>query len=480
MNKLPIILLFLASLLCFYHCGISQSYHAINGSPYAGSTGFYNNPATTVNCAYQWDLTLLSFQTTISNSAFTIDNGTISSYDSATAQFTNGLRSRYFHANLDINLLNFRFKIGKKSAFAFALRGRTYNHLKTLPFDYNDSITSLPSFLNTNKVVNYIQGYATHSGWMEADFNFSHIFIQNANSRLSGGITLGYMKALSGAHISATRISYAESNNNNLTNYILTGGAATVEYSQNYDSLDAAKDPMVNAKAFLKNTLHAFNLSMGAEYLIRDQSTQNDIPLTATNYDWKIGISIMDLGTNKYKPVGSAFNASMPKQNITAAILQQQLSNATSLSRIRDSLAQSFNSVDSLTSVFSIANPTKLIINVDKNLGNHFYMNGELNINFFSTQPQQKLKTREINLLTITPRWETSSLGFYLPMQYNTQGQIWVGAAIKLGPLLLGFHSLDFVKWFKVGSQTYNGGGYLVLNIHPFAKKEKEQECPSF
>ena len=160
--------------------------------------------------------------------------------------------------------------------------------------------------------------------------------------------------------------------------------------------------------------------------------------------------------------------------------MQQQLSNITSLKRTRDSLLNSFTKVDTLTSVFTIANPTRLVINVDKNLGNHFFVNGELSVNFFSSQPQPKLKTRETNLFTVTPRWETSTWGAYLPVQYNTQGQLWVGAAIKLGPLLIGVHSLDFFKWFKMGTQTFNGGGYLVLNIHPFGKKEKEQECPPY
>lgn len=458
----------------------TQSYHAVNGSPYAGVTGIYNNPASSVNSAYKWDVTLFGAQATASNSAFVVENGKLTNYDSATAQFTNGLRSRYFHGNFDINLLNFRVNIGAKSAFAFSLRGRTYNDAKAQPFYYNDTISSMQSFLGANKAVNYLQGYGTHSGWIEADFNYAQILLQNATSRLSGGITLGYMRSISGAHSSETRISYLEQKNNNQTEYILTGGAATVEYSQNFDLVDPAKGISTNAKAFLKNTLHAFNLNIGAEYLVRKQTEEDNIPLSATNYDWKFGVSIMDIGTNKFTPAGGSFSARVPKANITDSILQQQLNNAGSLKSTRDSLLHTFTTVDTLTSVFSIANPTRLVINIDKNLGNHFYVNGELSINFFSSQPQPKLKTRETNLLTITPRWETSAFGAYLPIQYNTQGQLWVGGAIKLGPLLIGVHSLDLYKWFKTGTQTFNGGGYIVLNIHPFGKKAKEQECPPF
>jgi len=50
-----------------------------------------------------------------------------------------------------------------------------------------------------------------------------------------------------------------------------------------------------------------------------------------------------------------------------------------------------------------------------------------------------------------------------------------------LGPLLLGVHSLDFYKWFKQGTQTLNGGFYIMLNVYPFRKKENDGiDCPKY
>jgi len=188
----------------------------------------------------------------------------------------------------------------------------------------------------------------------------------------------------------------------------------------------------------------------------------------------------MDIGVNKFNPANGSFTARNPVMNVSDTGLLNKLQNVGSIRELRDTLATVFTTIDSIASQFTIANPTRLIISVDKNLGHHFYINGELSVNFFSTQPQVKLKTRELNLLTITPRWETNLWGVYLPIQYNTQGQLWVGGAVKMGPLLLGFHSLDFYKALKVGTQTFNGGVYLVLNIHPFDNKVKEVECPPF
>jgi hypothetical protein len=109
------------------------------------------------------------------------------------------------------------------------------------------------------------------------------------------------------------------------------------------------------------------------------------------------------------------------------------------MKQMKDSINTMFVTNTDITDNYSISNPTRLIVNIDKNFGKNLYVNGELSMNFYSTSNYAKLRTRELNLLTITPRWETIGLGAYLPIQYNTQGQLWVGMAIKLGPLGSGF-----------------------------------------
>jgi hypothetical protein len=461
----------------------SQSYHAINGSPFAGVTGMYNNPATTVNSAYRWDFTLFSAQATISNSLFTINQSSLTRYDSANTQFTPGMRSRYLHGNIDINIFNMRFNAGKKSAFAFGLRARTYNDSKLQPFYYTDTISTMQGFLSTNKSVDYLQGFGTSSGWLEADFNFSHIVYQRQGSRLSAGATVGYMRGISGGHAAIQRVTYLDQSTNTQPYYLLTGGSGNAMYSKNYDTLNANNTFFHNAKSFLKNSLSSVNINVGIEYLLRNTESDED-EISPTNYDWKIGVSIMDIGKNKYAAVDGSFNVSMPKSDVSDTSVQTQFTNISGIRDLRQNLKTLFNVVDSINQEFTISNPTRIIINIDRNFGRHFYVNGELSMNIYSSEPRFALKfrTREVNLLTVTPRWETKALGAYLPIQYNTQGQLWVGGAVKLGPLLLGFHSLDFFKWFKQGTQSLNGGGYLLLSIHPFRTKEIDNsiDCPKY
>ena len=95
-------------------------------------------------------------------------------------------------------------------------------------------------------------------------------------------------------------------------------------------------------------------------------------------------------------------------------------------------------------------------------------------------------------MLAVTPRWETRLLGAYLPVLLNTKNQLWVGGAIKAGPLLLGTHNLAnlFSK-----NKSANGGFYLALTFRPgknhdgesnnsadrqSVKSKRSIQCPKF
>lgn len=448
------------TLLFFYGAYLNaQGYQAMHGSPYAGSSAIFNNPAASVHSAYQWELTLFATQLKMSSNSLYLNNFSFQNNSAATLSLKEGMASRFFHMNFDMNLLNAFYKFNK-SAVSFAMRARTYNHIKTMPLYYADSIHSFNNFLINNIHTPYVEGFVTHSGWLEADLNYSQLLHENNYSKLSGGITLQIMKGISGAFMKLNKLSYLASKNSSDTSFTFTNGSGLLGYSSNYDT-----DPGPSSlKEFLKKSLTRFGLSLGIEYLIyTNEASEN----TAENYNWKIGVSLMDIGSNTFLPSDNSLEFYNPASTIVDNSVDNKLSSAKTMKAFKDSLKTIFNTSANITDNFSISNPTRLIINFDKNLSNHFFLNGELSMNFFSTATYAKLHTRELNLLTITPRWETFGWGAYLPIQYNTQGQLWVGAALKLGPLVLGFHNLGLLK----KNPTLNGGGYLLLSIHPFRKR---------
>lgn len=452
-------------LICF--TGLkAQSYQSTYGSAYAGSTSIKNNPAASVNSAYKWDLTLFTAQVRASTNSLFMRNDS--------AFLTGGSHSRFLHNNVDISLLNFLYKPNNQHAFAFNLRARTYNHIRTAPIFASDSIYSIHDFIVQNRTTPYLEGFVTHSGWIQGDFNYSRILNENHNSRLTGGVTVQVMKNISAAYARVSKMSYLESKTSTDTVYTFVTGGGAFGYSSNYDETSSGTSS--TPKEFLKNTVTNFGLSLGVEYLLYAEAPSSYQQNNAINYQWKIGVSLMDLGASRYK--SSEFSSQFRNidPGITDITMDQKFMNIQSGRDLRDSLATVFTSADSVGEKFKIGSPTRLVINVDRSFGNNLYVNADLNINLHGTSGYKRLLTREINLLTVTPRWETINWGVYLPIQYNSQGQFHIGAALKAGPLVLGIHNLQWVKQIK----NLSGGGYLMLSIHPFNKKKviSKLDCP--
>ncbi|NCI47245.1 hypothetical protein [Sediminibacterium soli] len=437
---------------------LSQGYQALHGSGYTGSTAVFNNPASLVHSVYKWELTLLSAQVKTSTNAFYLQN----TNGSRSLVIGDGYRSRFAHGNADISLFNFMYKTGNNQAFAVNFRLRNYAHARTLPFNYIDSTaTSFNNFLIANRTTPFIEGFATTAGWAEADLSYSRVLSQTTNSRLSGGITLQIMKNISGGFAKLNKLSFLELKNGTDTAYAFTNGSGSFAYAESL-AADGVKDA-------LKKSPLSLGLSLGLEYLVYDEdNTEKD----NLSYDWKIGVSLLDLGAHRYKASPNSRQFSGPKQTITDADADRKFSGVTDAQGFADTVSSLFNDASAINNSFSVSQPTRLVLNVDRNLGNHFYLNGELSLNFYATSSYQKLRTRELNLLTITPRWETMGFGAYLPVQYNTQGQLWIGAAMKLGPLTLGLHNLGLL----LKKQTsVSGGGYLLLSVHPFSRQHQER-----
>lgn len=444
--------------------GNAQSYTSTYGSAYAGSTGIKNNPAASVNSAYKWDLTLFTVQAKVSTNSLFMRNDSVF--------LTHPFKNRFLHNNIDISLFNFLYKPNNKHAFAINLRARSYNHIRTEPLTASDSIYSIHDFLVQNRSTPYLEGFATHTGWLEADLNYSRVLHESYNSKLTGGITLQIMKGISGAFARVNKLSYLETKTSTDTIYNFITGGSAFGYSSNYDESPSGT---TSGSEFVKNSLTGFGLSIGAEYLLYGENN-NSYQQNAINYQWKIGVALMDLGANKFKSgeFGGVYRNIDP--SITDIDADRKFANIESARDLRDSLATIFTTSENISNRFKIGNPTRLVINVDRSFGNNLYLNTDLSINLHGTSGFRRLLSREVNLLTVTPRWETLNWGFYLPIQYNSQNQFHIGAAFKAGPLVLGLHNLQWVKQIK----NLSGGGYLMLSIHPFNKRKviSKLDCP--
>src|SRR2546421_1007458 len=458
----------------------AQDYHAVQGSSYAGSLGIANNPSSMLSTPFQWDLTLLGVQFKSSTNILTVHNFSILSPSKKSQYSINeGDFKRKARMSFNLNLFNARITLNRRQAIGFGVNLRAYARIKTDVYNYNDSIGNVRDFFNLNSTNRQLNGSFMGSSWLEIFGSYSRTIWDRPQSRLNAGLTLKASRGISGAFAKLEDIRFQNQIQPGQQYYELKAGKLSYGYSSNYDKWNENKNTHQNTRDFLAYTEGGLSLDAGVEYFIKSGAVPAFDEDDYYDYDWKIGASLLDLGLNQFKYGNGSRSASGIRTNITDTSLEQKFQTISNLDRANDSLATMVNSFSVLTGKFIVINPARLVINVDRFLYDAFYVNGELSLNLSALAGNKYYHVEELNLLTLTPRWETKNLGIYLPIQLTATGNFWVGGAFKAGPLLLGVHN-----WANVFSKKkiQKGGGYLAIVIRPGknveGKKDRRLNCP--
>lgn len=467
----------------FFLLGIAapaQNYHAMQGSSYAGSLGVGNNPAAIVNTPYAWDVNLISTQLKYTTNALTVyEYSLLSSPVNSQYQFDRGNYQRWADFTFNTNLLNARIALDRGQSIAFGMNVRGYGSIKTSDYNYIDTVKTLTHLLKLNNNNTVYEMDHLHSSWIEIFGTYSRTIWDHETDRLNAGITVKAMRGISGAFASLKDVQATLSNAGSRPSYSLATGSAVYGYSSNYDTWKNNKTANDNVMDFLTHSEGGLSLDLGVEYIIKTQSVTSFDEENYFDYEWKFGLSLLDLGQNNYKNgiYSRSFNTLRP--NITDGTLQKKFESIKSVKSFTDSLSSIVQNTGSPGSVFTVLNPARVVFNTDKYISGDFYLNAELSLNLSPLAGKKNKYVKELTLLTVTPRWETRRLGGYLPVTYNNKGRLWIGGAFKAGPLLLGVHNLGNIFSTK---KMANGGGYLAVVIRAgnFTRSDKDKmiDCP--
>ena len=461
---------------------IAQNYQAIQGSSYAGSLGVHDNPATIVNTPFKWDVTLFGAQVKSSTNAFTIhDYSILSSPAKSRYEVNSGEYSRYAKLNANINLFNARIAFGRRKAIAFGVNFKSYSNLSTSNYNYSDTVKNTGDFFKINQDNNNFSGNFLSSSWFEFYGSYAATITDDGRGRLNGGITLKLSRGISGAYLKLNNLQYSNSVQNNTILYDISGANFQYGYSSNYDRWLKGNTNNQNVNNFLAFTEGGAAIDAGLEYIVKSQDpTSYGDNESYFDYDWKFGLSFLDIGGNQYKYGIQSRYAINVKANINNLVLDQKFdSTIKSVKTFNDSLNTVIGQLGAPAGKFTILNPMRIVINADRYIADAFYINASLSINIPTSFLKKYLAVKELNFISVTPRWETKRLGFYLPITINNENQFWIGGAVKLGPLLFGIHN-----WANIFSKTrmQNGGGYIALTFrapgNTGSRSDKTLNCP--
>jgi hypothetical protein len=444
--------------------------------------GVANNPASILSTPIPWDITLFSVQMKNTSNALVLhDFSLVPSKDTIGISWNKGYMSRYASFNYNVHLLNARIALGKNQAIAFGANLRVYENTRTGPANYNDTLKDMNQFFTINEGTVY-KANMTSSSWLELFATYSRTVWDDEYRRINAGVTLRAMRGMSGLYAQLNEATVGQSAAGPETIYFIRGGSAQYGYSANFDRWKNNQSVSQNLKSLVGNTRSGAAIDLGVEYWVKSQAVTNQMDEDSWyDYEWKIGVSLLDLGWNSYKYGTQSRIASNPRTDVWDSAINAKFADIKSLADFNDSLATIVRDFNALNGVFKVYNPARLVINVDRPLQDYFAINANLSLNAPFTSTPKRLMVKDFSLLALTPRWEKKKLGAYLPLQVTTDGRFWIGGAFKAGPLLAGVHN-----WANIFSKSkmQNGGFYIAVVIRPghgFREKEdKQYTCPRY
>ncbi len=462
-----------------------QDYHAVSGSNYAGALSVHNNPASIVNIPYPWDITLVGLQAKYQTNVIKVVNYSLLSSPAASEFFiTSGSYARKGNEQLNVNLLNTRIALGKKTVVAFGANLKSFTNIKTSSYNYVDSIKTANELFSLNPGNTPLEARIRTSNWIELYGAVGRTLFDEPGFRLNAGLTMKVNRGIGGGRMELNGMYRDRTIVNGEPQYSLREGQFTYGYSSNIDRWNSNRTATENLRDVLTATRMGLSLDAGLELLIKpagDPGFMEDEE-TYYDYDWKIGASLLDLGYAFYRFSNNSRAGRIAVNGLNAERLDQAfVEGISNVEAFSDSVDALFDA-RTVSGDFRIWTPTRLVMNVDRFISSAFYVNAELSVNVINLLGDQRLYVRNMNAIRLTPRWETRRFGAYLPFLYTAQNQFWVGAAVKVGPLLLGVHNLGNV--FGKESMS-SGGGYIAITIRPGKrvtgeKKDRGLDCPPY
>ena len=448
--------LIVGGLLCFCFSVSAQRYNGFLSSEFSGVLNTRMNPAFIANSPYKFDISLINFNSYISN-----DFGYLYKNEVGDFSFERIINSkkRFVVGDQTIGGVSGLFSISKKSTIAIQYQ---FRNLLT-----GTDIT--PDFGERNAVNQ--SGEIVTNLWSEAGLTYATMLFENKYERLKAGVTAKLMGALGSVFTKIDNLTYARVSNDSINLFEMEG---TIGYSSNLNDFEYfdGNQPIEFPK--IHKVYPAVDLGFAYEkVLFRDDPKRKNGTSYKPDilYEYRIGISIMDIGIMKYDYGSAAFEILNPLSPADPINYRNLMSNQTSFRTLRDSLSTVTNTGD-LIGDYSISLPTRLELSYDYNLRNGWFFNMSSQIDL-SKLMGTDYQINYPSSIMVTARYDMRNWGTYFPFYWNLEGDTELGFGLRYGPLTVGTHSLGSI----FSSELKSIGMFFNLSIHQLKANAKKRYC---
>lgn len=428
----------------------SQDLAGYRTGNYTGVDAVFSNPANIAGSRHRWDVNLFSLNVMVGNdkAAYSLkDIGHSLDGDSLKNKIA-GANSGFTSAMLSMNVLgpSFMFSVGKKNAFAFTSRVRVMANTKRVDgkllnqfINQEVDDAGLPYNFSTEG-----DNLISVNAWTEFGASYGRVIYDEGMHFLKGGVTLKYLAGVSNGYLQMTNLKGTLDADPHGVYLSQTSGMVGLGFGGH--RIDDVKDGHLGGF-----NSSGFGADLGFVYEFRP---------TAHEYLLKVGVAVLDLGSISYKQDTSRTGAYTA--HVTGA-QKAYLDDFGEVDNFKDYFKTHPQYFTPTTlgdgSKYSVGLPSTLQLDVDYHIFRGFYANlaGQ-----FSLAGNKAYNSSYYSAYTLTPRYESKSFGFYLPVNYNMLTHFNAGFCFRIGPMFLGSGSLlsaaikdskqmDFYLGFRFG-----------------------------
>ncbi|MGN6511049.1 MAG: DUF5723 family protein [Chitinophaga sp.] len=479
-------------ILCATTAAQAQMFPGYHTSQYAGIHAIPFNPALGAGSRYRWDVNIAGLDLKAGNTYVRAYKSSLLSGEKLVRDVdyfadTAATRKQYGWGSADLMLPSVLYSIDERQSVAFTwrIRGSAYGGgVETSTANFFTLNYPNPRFFNRNFADNY--GNSVGHSWNEFGFSYSRVIKDQGDHRWKAGITLKYLGGQAAGYAVGRDASFVFENRNQVD---INSGQFFYGYNEGLDEWDK-DNTMANFSPFQNPGIGA---DVGVVYEWRpDNDGFNSIHEggdwnpEADTWKARIGVSVVDIGGISYQKSANNADLDMRAQDFPASLLNKQ--KEESVRSWTNRLSRMFTHLDS-EDKFYMNLPTTLNLMGDYNIDGRFFVSASASIALNGGQKDDH-KTTSLTQLQVTPRWESTYLGAYLPLQVNRFGQADAGVVLRAGPLVIGSASI-FTNLFR---QTINHADvFVALRIIPirfskwswdkgnggiFRKKRNQLGCP--
>ncbi|MFV0565554.1 MAG: DUF5723 family protein [Flavobacteriaceae bacterium] len=445
----------------------AQSYLGYLTDNYSGVNSVIANPANITDSRFKADINLVGISAFGNNDYYGVNV-----FDAIKDDYDFDLDAKKSpsdnnNANINIDVLGpaFMFNLTKNSSLAVFTRGRSMVNINKIN---GNTIDGLDNDETDDFNVDEGDFKAFGQAWGELGVTYAQILLNKGQHFLKGGLTVKYLQGGGSAYAYGKNVTIdydadgTDLGGGDLVGRLATTGELTYGRFTEFDGDDYDYD-LPDAMGIGADLGFVYEWRPDHDqYSSANASGQTVSQKNKNKYKLKLGVSLTDFGSIKYKE-GIEETFDVNNNNVS----EEDINNADNIAEILHDNYTLTNTNNGYTTKL----PTALHLNADWSFTNKLFLN--LNTDLSLVAKDKENASRISNMVSLTPRFESKWFSFYIPLSYIETSGFAAGAGLRAGPLYLGSGSLLSAL---VGDENKDADVYAGIKIPIYQGRTKDKD----